>query len=188
MSRRRTRRNNSVVGFFQKDPFGVLWFSLAFLGVLIAKWWYVQPPSISPENCLGCVVAIFVVVAVAVTFLLSVFWVLWTAKRQPMGLVFLFLIGLGVVGCAALVDVLAQQLFSQLYFRGMLNWEGTEVTFLLDDFLHHNAGLYLGVLMIYTMVRIAVCPDFEHRKYVIPINIIFILVAAFLLYIGIMLY
>jgi hypothetical protein len=186
--RRRSQQSNPVVAFFQKDPFGVTWFALLLLAVLIAKWWYIAPPQIDAGNCLGCVVAVFMGLSVVITALLSLFWVLWTAKRQLKGIVFVFLIALGVIGCAALVDFLAQELFNRMYVAGLLDWQATDITYLLDDFLHHSAGLYLGVLMIYAMARIALSPQFEHRKYVIPINGIFIVVAGALLYIGIMLY
>ncbi len=187
----RTRRrsgSNPIVAFFSKDPFGVTWFTIMYLAVLIAKWWYIGPPEISAQSCLGCVTAIMVFLAVLVTLVISVFWILWVAKRQKKNILFLFLITLLILGCTALLDFASQEIFSQLYYRGLLGWQETDVTYLLDDFLRHCVGIYLGVLMIYAMLRIAVDPGFAPRKYIIPINIIFIGVAAFLLLMGIMLY
>lgn len=190
MSRRRRSHSgsSSIVEFFRKDPFGVIWFSLAYLGVLIAKWWYLQPPSFNANACLACVIAIVMVLAISITFLISLFWIMWSAKQQAKGIVFLFLICLAVLGCTALLDFSSKKLFSQLYFSGFLNWQETDVSFLLDDFLRHCAGIYLGVLMVYAMARIAVSNEFVQRKFVVPINIFFIGISSFLLFIGIMLY
>ncbi|KPJ92570.1 MAG: hypothetical protein AMJ53_09090 [Gammaproteobacteria bacterium SG8_11] len=187
----RTRRrsaSNPIVEFFSKDPFGVTWFTLLFIAVLIAKWWYIDPPAISAQSCLACVTALMVVFAIVVTLLISVFWILWIAKRQKKNLLFLFLITVLILACTALFDFVSQEAFSQLYYRGFLPWHEMDVTYLLDDFLRHSAGLYLGVLVIYAMLRIAFDPGFAPRKYVIPINLAFIAVAAFLLLMGIMLY
>jgi hypothetical protein len=187
----RTRRrpgSNPLVGFFSKDPFGVTWFTILFVATLIAKWWYIDPPAISAQSCLACVTIFMVVIAMLVTLVITVFWILWIAKRQKKNILFLFLITLLILGCTALFDFVSKEIFSQLYYRGFLRWQETDITYLLDDFLRHSAGLYLGVLMIYAMLRIAFDPGFAPRKYIIPINIIFIGVAAFLLLMGIMLY
>ena len=186
--RRRARHTNPVVGFFSKDPFGVTWFSLLYLALIITKWWYIAPPAIDNQNCLACVVAIVFVMAVTITLLLTAFWILWTSKRQKKALLFLFLICLGVIGCTALLDVATQAVFGKLYYSGMLSWNAADLSFLLDDFLHHASGLYLGVLMVYSMLRIAISSEFEQRKFVIPINLFFAGVAGFLLFIGVKLY
>lgn len=188
MVRKRRSNANPLVAFFSKDPFGVTWFSLLFVAVLITKWWYLAPPAIGAQNCLWCVTVLTVAVAALITLLLTFFWMLWLAKRQKKNILFLFMICLGVIGCTALLDIISQELFSQLYYRGFLNWQETEVTYLLDDFLRHSTGLYLGTLMVYAMVRIAIDSGFSPRKYVIPINFIFIGVAAFLLLVGVVLY
>ena len=187
----RTRRrsgSNPIVSFFSKDPFGVTWFSILFVAALIAKWWYVNPPAISEQSCLACVTALMVVIAVVISLPLTAFWILWLGKRQKKSILFVFLICVLILACTALLDFANKEIFSQLYYRGMLRWDETDITYLLDDFLRHSAGLYLGVLMIYAMLRIAFDPGFSPRKYIIPINIIFIGVASFLLLIGIMLY
>jgi hypothetical protein len=185
---RRSRSSSPVVAFLKKDPFGVIWFALLFIAVMIAKWWYLQPPAISTDDCLVCVTALIVIMAIVITLLLTLFWILWTAKRQKKNIVFLFLICLGVLGCTALLDFASQKLFGRLYYMGLLHWQAADITYLLDDFLRHSAGLYLGVLMAYAMARIAVDSGFEPRKYVIPINFVFIGVAAFLLLVGLVLY
>lgn len=188
MARKRRSSTNPVIAFFSKDPFGVTWFSLLFVAVLIAKWWYLAPPAIGAQNCLWCVTALMVFIAALITLLLTLFWILWLAKRQKKNILFLFMICLGVIGCTALLDVISQKLFSHLYFRGFLNWAEADVTYLLDDFLRHSTGLYLGMLMVYAMLRIAIDADFSPRKYIVPINFIFIGVAAFLLLVGVVLY
>ena len=189
MSRSRRRSaSNPLVSFFSRDPFGVTAFSVLYLAVLIAKWWYIAPPSLNADSCLGCVTAVLVVIAMLVTAPLTAFWILWLDKRQKKNVLFVFLITLLVLGVAALLDFLLKEIFSQLYFRGLLRWHETDITYLLDDFLPHCAGLYLGVLMLYAMLRMAFDPGFSPRKYVIPINLVFMGVAAFLLLIGIMLY
>ena len=190
MVRARKRRSSThpIVAFFQKDPFGITWFTILYVAVLITKWWYLEPPAIDPQSCLACVAVLEVILAVIITLLITVFWILWLAKRQNKNLLFLFLICLLVIGCTGLLDVASQEFFSQLYYRGFLRWQGVDVTYLLDDFLRHAAGLYLGVLMIYTMLRIAFDPGFTPRKYVITINIAFIGVAAFILLMGVVLY
>ncbi|MCG6969594.1 MAG: hypothetical protein LJE85_07495 [Gammaproteobacteria bacterium] len=185
---RRRSGSNPIVAFFSKDPFGVTWFSLLFLAVLIAKWWYIDPPAISAESCLGCVTAILIIMAALTTAIISLFWILWRGKRQKKNLLFLFLICVLVLVCTGLLNMVSQEVFSQIYYRGFLRWQETDITYLLDDFLHHAAGLYLAVLMTYAMLRIAFDPGFSPRKYIIPINIVFILVAAFLLLVGILLY
>ena len=161
---------------------------MLFVAALIAKWWYIGPPEISAQSCLACVTVILVFLAVLVTLVISIFWILWLSKRQNKNILFLFLITLLILGCTALLDYASKAIFSQLYYRGFLRWHEMDVTYLLDDFLRHSAGLYLGVLMIYAMLRIAFDSGFSPRKYIIPINIVFIGVAAFLLLMGIMLY
>lgn len=185
---RRRSGNNPIVEFFSKDPFGVTWFTLLFIAVVVAKWWYIDPPAISEFSCLGCVVTVQVILAAFITGIISLFWILWLGKRQKKNLLFLFLICILALGCTALLDFASREIFSQLYYRGFLRWEEADITYLLDDFLHHAAGLYLGVLMIYAQLRIAFDPGFSPRKYVIPINVAFIGVAAFLLLMGIVLY
>lgn len=187
----RTRRrssSNPIVSFFAKDPFGITGVAILYVAALIAKWWYIDPPQISEQSCLACVTAVMVVLAVLVTLVITFFWILWLAKRQKKNILFLFLVTLLVLGCTALLDYVSQEIFSQLYYRGFLRWQETDVTYLLDNFLHHCAGLYLGVLMIYAMLRIAFDSGFAPRKYIIPISIIFIMVASFLLLMGIVLY
>jgi hypothetical protein len=190
MARARNRRSNThpIVDFFQKDPFGITWFTILYIAILVAKWWYVDPPEIDPQSCLACVTILEVILAALVSVLITVFWILWLAKRQKKNLVFLFLVCVLVIGCTGLLDVASQAFFSQLYYQGFLRWQETDVTYLLDVFLLHNAGLYMGVLMAYAMLRIALDPGFAPRKYVIPINLAFIGVASFLLLMGVVLY
>jgi hypothetical protein len=190
MAKARNRRSGThpVVDFFQKDPFGITWFTILYVVVLIAKWWYVEPPEIDPQSCLACATIFEVILAALVSAVITLFWVLWLAKRQSKNIVFLFLVCILVIGCTGLLDVASQQLFSQLYYHGLLRWQAADATYLLDVFLNHNAGLYLAVLMVYAMVRIAVDPGFSPRKYVIPINLAFIGVACFLLLMGVVLY
>jgi hypothetical protein len=190
MARARKRRsgNNSIVAFFQKDPFGVTWFMIFYIAVLIAKWWYIEPPEIDPQSCLACATILEILMAMGVTVLISLFWILWLAKRQKKNLLFLFLICLAVIGCTGLLDVASQEIFSRLYFHGFLKWQGADVTYLLDVFLRHNAGLYLGVLMVYAMLRMAIDPEFSPRKYVVSINLAFAGVGSFLLLMGVVLY
>lgn len=190
MARARKRRSDSnpVVAFFQKDPFGVTWFMIFYVAILITKWWYVEPPEIDPQSCLACVTVLEIIMAAMFTLLISLFWVLWIGKRQNKNLLFLFLICLLVIGCTGLLNVASQEFFSQLYYHGFLKWQGTDVTYLLDVFLRHNAGLYMGVLMIYAMLRIAIDSEFTPRKYVIPINLAFAGVGSFLVLMGVILY
>lgn len=185
--RRRSRRN-PLVSFFGKDPFGLTWFTLLLVAVLIAKWWRINPPAISEPSCLGCVTAIAVAIAALVTSIISLFWVLWRAKRQKKNILMVFLITLLVLGCTALFDVTSHEILGRLYYRGWLPWEEADITYLLDDFLPHSAGLYLGVLMVYAMARIAFDSGFSPRKYIIPINAVFAAAASFLLFMGILLY
>jgi len=190
MTRARKRRSggNSVVDFFRKDPFGVTWFMIFYVAVLISKWWYIEPPTIDPQSCLICVTILEIILAMMVTVLVSLFWILWLAKGQKKNLLFVFLISVLVIGCTGLLDVASQEFFSQLYYLGMLRWQAADVTYLLDDFLRHNAGLYLGLLTAYAMARIAIDPEFSPRKYVVSINLAFAGVASFLVLMGVALY
>lgn len=190
MARTRKRRSSSssIVTLLKKDPFGALGVGVLFAAILIAKWWYLDPPEISAQSCLGCVTALMVVLAIITTLIITLFWNLWIGKGQKKSILFLFLICVLILACTALLDFASQELFSRLYYRGFLSWQETDITYLLDVFLRHSSGLYLGVCMIFAMLRIAFDPGFEPRKYIIPINIIFIAVAAFLLLMGIVLY
>jgi hypothetical protein len=190
MARARKKRSGThpVVSFFKQDPFGVTWFAIMYVIVLVAKWWYIEPPKIDPLSCLACVTTLEVILAVAISLVMTLFWILWLGKGQNKNLVFLFLNCLLVLGCTGLLDVASQAVFSKLYYLGFLKWQESDVTYLLDDFLHHNAGLFLGVLMIYAMLRIAVDPGFTPRKYVIAINLAFIGVGSFLMLMGVVLY
>ena len=187
-TRRRTTDSNPIIAFFAQVPFGVTWFTILFVATLVGKWWYISPPEISELSCLACVTIFLVVISMVITAVISLFWILWLNKRQKKNLLFLFLICLLILGCTALLDVASKEILSQLYYRGFLRWQATDITYLLDDFRSHVAGLYLGVLMIYAMLRIAIDPGFSPRKYVIPITLIFMGTAAFLLLMGIVMY
>lgn len=179
---------DQVIAFFRKDPVGVVWFLISFSILLIAKWWFLQPKLVNEQNCLVCVLAILLLLSVLITLILSLFWALWETKRQQKGVIFLFLFSLGILFCTFLFDLFTQGIFSQLYYGGILRWQEAEISFLMDDFLKHSTGLYLAVLMMYSMARIAVCKTFVNRKYVLFMNSVFFLAATILLFMGMFLY
>ncbi|MDH5326284.1 MAG: hypothetical protein OEZ68_08680 [Gammaproteobacteria bacterium] len=176
-----------IVALFRKDPFGVPWFFLSFSLFLLVKWQLLQPMD-HTDNCLNCVLAILLFLSVLVSVLLSLFWVLWEARRRPKGVAFLFLFTIAILFATFLFDILSQQVFSQLYYGGILPWQEAEISFLMDDFLKHSAGLFLAVLMLYSMARIAFCSSFVNRKYVLTMNMAFFLTAALLLVMGMLFY
>lgn len=177
-----------VIAFFRKDPLGVLWFLMSFAVFLVAKWWFIEPKLLSEFNCLNCALIILLLLSIVVTLLLSAFWVLWELKRLQKGITFLFLFTVGILLCTLLFDILAQWIMSELYYMGLLRWKEAEISYLMDDFLKHSAGLYLAVLMMYSMVRIAFCTTFVNRKYILIMNMTFFFTATILLFLATLLY
>lgn len=177
-----------VMAVLKMDPLGVLWFVLSFSVLLVTKWLVLEPILVSEQNCLSCVLALLLFLSVLITLSLSVFWRLWENKRQHKGIVFLFLFTIAILVCAIVYEAASQYLLSQIYYGGMLRWQESQISFLMDDFIKHSAGLYLAVLMMYSMARISFCKSFVDRKYVLAMNIVFFLTATILLFLGMLLY
>jgi len=176
-----------MINFIKKDRFGVIWFALLYLAVLLTKWLYLSPLIKENEDCYVCVIAILMALALIIPLLLTALWVLWSEKLGK-GVFFLFLMSVSTLGCAFLVELLSQFIVSKLYYGGVLVWQESQLSFLFDDFLPHAAGLFLATLMIYTTARIAASSEFVDRKMVISVSMILLAMSSALLVMGLLLY
>ena len=183
-ARSRGRGNqNTVLGILTRDPFGILWVTLLFTAVLIAKWWFVSPIYASADNCLLCVVAISAVIAAICSFLPMAFWIAWT-DRAPIGMGFYFsLIGVGLL-VTGLYHKLSAIVISKLYFAGTLSWAESQATELLDQVVHHNSGFFLAVLMAYIAIRMPLVRSIPNKLPVIGASLALLGCSSLLILLG----
>jgi len=176
-----------MVNLIKQDRFGVIWFALLYLAVLLFKWLYLSPVTTENEDCYICVLAILMTLALIIPLLMTALWLLWSEKLGK-GVFFLFIMSVSTLACAFLVDLLSQLIVSKLYYAGFLAWQESQLSYLFDDFLPHAAGLFLATLMIYTTVRIAISAEFTDRKMVISVSMILLAMSSTLLVMGLLLY
>lgn len=169
------------------DSFGVIWVMLLFLFISIIRFWVLDPSLIYADNCVPCVLAMVFFVAAFSSLLLSVFWVFWAA-RAPITMGFYFILGgLGVL-CAMLVNKVSQAFVNTFYFKGLIRWQEDSVPVLLEQLVPHLTGLYLGSLMVFLAIRMAMVKDIETRKVLFLTSFIVAGTSSGVLFLGIKMY
>ncbi len=176
-----------MTNLFKIDRFGVIWFALLYLAVLLTKWLYLSPVIAEKEECYVCVIGVLMGLALTIPLLMTTLWAVWPVKLEK-GVFFLFVLSVSTLGCAYFVDLLSQTILSKLYYGGILAWQESQLSYLFDNFLPHSAGLFLATLMIYTTLRVAFSLEFVDRKMVIFVSVLLLLMSSSLLVIGLLLY
>ena len=177
----------SIGNVIKKDQYGVIWFGLLYLAVLLTKWGYLNPMLMQGDNCFACVIALIVLMAMLIPLLLTTLWILW-GKKPKKGVLFLFILCMATLGCAVILKFAAQKLISKLYYTGFLNWQESQLGYLFEDFIPHSVGLFLATLMIYSMFRVAISSEFRDRKVIVALSIALLLMSSSLLVLGLILY
>ena len=181
------RRQRSRSGFLSKDPYGLIWMALIFLGVMIAKWWHFSPSNPEDNNCVACVVAVIWIISILVFTLLSMFWVLWS-KKYEMGITFVFMLCILCL-ILALVDYhVVQFVIGKLFYGGSLRWQESQASYLIDTFIPHSIGLLVISSIFYSMIRVFLCRDLVEKPLVYTFGAIVVLSVLPLFYIGLWLY
>ncbi len=177
----------AITDIIRKDQFGILWFSLMFVAVLLGKWFLIESIDVGVGSCLFCVVVVLWLLALLFSILPMAVWLLWETKGgKSTSMVFVLVIM--ALASAVLFDVASEKIVTKLYHVGWIHWADTHVTYLLEDLVHHAAGLYLGCLVLYTGLRVTFSNSFADRGTVIPVALIFTGTASLLLFIGVVLY
>jgi len=181
------RRARSDSGILSKDPYGLIWLGLIYLGVLISKWWYFSPANPEDNNCVACVVAVTWILSMLVFVFMSLFWVIWSRKYQK-GITFAFFLGLL---CLILVIVdyyVVEFVVRKLFYGGSLRWEESQASYLLDAFIPHTIGLLVITSVLYSMLRVFICRDLVEKPLVFTFGVILVVSVIPLFYIGLKLY
>jgi len=183
------RRHQSASGgnIFSKDPFGTIWLALVFLVMLIGKWFVLSPGDPQDSNCVGCVVAVLWIMAILVSALMSLFWILWIQKFEK-GTSFVFFLSIFSVVSAVIYYEFAVFVMGKLFYGGSLNWQESQASFLLDEFVPHSVGLFLVSMVLYSAVRMLFCRDLVDKPLVYSFSAILIVAVAPITYLGLWLY
>jgi len=165
MASRRRQRTHSGDSLLSKDPYGLIWLSLLFLVVLIVKWWVISPTYRESGNCVACAVSMIWLLSVIVHLLIVFFWIFWSKKYEK-GTAFVFFLCLFCVIIAAVDFKVLQFVVGKLFYGGVLNWQETQASELIDVFIPHSVGLMLITSIAYSMIRIFTCRDLAEKKMV----------------------
>lgn len=185
--RRSGRQSNALVELIKLDQYGVLWFGLIFLAVMIARWMFVQPLVLEGEGCVLCVLLLLWLMSMGVALINPALWYVWT-ERAEKNIGLMFALPASAIACAFMINIIGRVVLQKLYHAGWLTWPETQLTFLLDDMVSHVAGLFLGTAVIYGMVRLIICKDLLDKKMVIPLSLGIVLATCGLMLLGIKLY
>lgn len=186
-SARPSKSRSSGDSILSKDPFGLLWFGLLFLAVLVAKFWFISPPAPEDTSCYACAVGVMWIMTVLVFSLMTFLTILWSRKFEK-GTAFVFVMCMMCVVCAVIDYNVALFVVRKLFYGGALSWDEANAEFLFNDFVPHTIALALVVSVFYTMVRIILSKDIVERNLVYTFGGIMILTTLPLMYLGIMLY
>ena len=161
----RRKRSRSGSGILSKDPYGLLWLALIYLAILFLKWWVVSPAKPEDTGCLACAMGIIWVLSILIYSLLIVFWIGWT-RSNAKGPVFVFFLAMLCL-ILTIVDFYAVKIImSKLLNAGVLHWEESEATNLIDILIPHSVALMALVSVTYSMVRTLVCRDLVQKPLV----------------------
>ena len=182
--RQRTQRNDNLLS---KDPYGLIWLSILFLAVMIVKWWVISPANKEDGNCIACVVAVIWLLSVIIHLLLVLFWIGWSSKYEK-GIAFVFLLCLLCLVLAGIGYAALEFVVGKLFYGGVLNWQETQASELIDIFIPHSVGLLLISSIFYSMVRIFFCRDLAEKKLVYLFASIIVLSILPLYFLGLIAY
>jgi hypothetical protein len=187
MASRRRQRSQSGGSLLSKDPFGLVWLSIIFLAVMIVKWWVLSPANAEEGNCVACVVAVIWLLAIATHLLLVFFWMGWSKKYEK-GTAFVFFLSLLCLFLAAVDFHVVQFAVGKLFYGGVLNWQESQASYLIDIFIPHSVGLLLISSIFYSMLRVFVSRDLAEKKLVYLFASIIMLAAVPLYFLALIAY
>lgn len=187
MATKRRHRSRSSSSILSKDPYGLIWLALIFLSVMIAKWWFLSPANPEDYNCVACVVAVIWILAVLVHAILILFWIGWSKKYEK-GITFVIFLSLLCLVLALLDYQVAQFVIGKLFYGGVLNWQESQASYLIDTFIPHSIGLLLVSSVFYSMLRVFVSRDLVEKPLVYTFAAIVGLSAIPLYLLGLLLY
>lgn len=187
MATRKRHRASSGGSLLSKDPYGLVWLSLIFLAVMVAKWWVISPEYRESGNCVACAVAVIWLISVIIHLLLVFFWIGWSKKYEK-GTAFVLLLSILCLALAAIDYKVMQFAIGKLFYGGVLNWQEAQASELIDIFIPHSIALLLICSITYSMVRVFVCRDLAEKKMVYLMATVIILSVAPLYFLGLVAY
>jgi len=187
MATRRRQRTHSGDNLLSKDPYGLIWLALLFLVILIVKWWVLSPEYRESGNCVACVVAVTWLVSVIIHLLLVFFWIVWSKKYEK-GTAFVFILCLLCIVVAAIDYEVLKFSVGKLFYGGVLNWQESQASELIDVFIPHSVGLLLITSVAYSMIRVFVSRDLTEKKMVYLFAAIVLLSVVPLYFLGLIAY
>jgi hypothetical protein len=187
MATKRRKRAQSGDSLLSKDPYGLIWLSLLFLIIMVVKWWVISPANKEDGNCVACVVAVIWLLSVIIHLLLVFFWVGWSSKYEK-GAVFVFFLCVICVALAALDYAVIQFAVGKLFYGGVLNWQESQASELIDILIPHSVGLLLITSVFYSMIRVFLCRDLAEKKLVYLFATVVVLSVLPLYFLGLIAY
>lgn len=187
MTNRRRQRSHGSSGILSKDPFGLIWLAIIYLAIMIAKWWYISPAKPEDNNCVACVVAVIWLLSILLFVGLALFWVLWTKKYEK-GPVFVFFLFLACLILTIADFYVLHFVIGKLFYGGMLNWQESQASYLIDVFVPHSVALLLVCSVFYTVIRVLMCRDLSQPALVYTVSAILLLTVVPLSLLGLILY
>lgn len=187
MATRRRQRAQSSGNLLSKDPYGLIWLSLIFLTVMVVKWWVISPEYAESGNCVACVVSVVWLLSIIIHLLLVFFWIGWSKKYEK-GTVFTLLLCILCLVLAAVDFKVMQFAIGKLFYGGVLNWQESQASELIDIFIPHSIGLLLISSICYSMIRIFTCRDLAEKKMVYLMATVIIVSVAPLYFLGLVAY
>ena len=187
MATRRRQRTQSGGNLLSKDPYGLIWLSLIFLAAMVVKWWIISPANAEDGNCVACVVAVIWLLSVVIHLLLVFFWVGWSKKYEK-GTVFVLLLSIVCLVLAAIDYKVVQFSVGKLFYGGVLNWQESQASELIDIFIPHSIGLLLISSIAYSMLRVFISRDLGEKKMVYLMASIIMLSVVPLYFLGLIAY
>lgn len=187
MATKRRQRNQSGGSLLSKDPYGLAWLSILFLVVMVVKWWIISPANREEGNCVACVVAVIWLLSVIIHLLLVFFWIGWSSKYEK-GTTFVFFLCVLCILVAAADYAVVQFAVGKLFYGGVLNWQESQASELIDSFIPHSVGLLLITSIFYSMIRVFFSRDLAEKKLVYLFASIVLLSVLPLYFLGLIAY
>ncbi|MCI0507363.1 MAG: hypothetical protein L0Z73_14820 [Gammaproteobacteria bacterium] len=161
--------------------------ALIYLAVMVAKWWYFSPSNPQDNNCVACVVAVIWILTMLIFAVLSLFWIFWSKKYEK-GITFVIFLSLICLLLAVVDYFAAHYVVGKLFYGGVLRWEESQASYLIDTFIPHSIGLLVISSLLYSVIRVLTCHDLVEKPLVFTYGVIIVLSVIPLFYIGLKLY
>jgi len=165
MATRKRQRAQSGESLLSKDPYGLVWLSLLFLVVMVVKWWILSPEFREAGNCVACAVSVIWLLSMIVHLVLVFFWIGWS-KKYAKGIAFVIFLSLLCLFLAAVDYQVVRFAIGKLFYGGVLNWQESQSTDLIDILIPHSIALLLISSLCYSMVRVFITRDLAEKKMV----------------------